>query len=198
MFLRASPSSFLRKEPALRASLHARTRSRSRLPVRRPRSSIPDPSRSAAARPPRPLPLERQRTQPLAPRAGRPDGCHTPLCAEGAGPYGNTGKHRPADWYLMPSISLTILTETLRFAQDDGCPAGLPGPDPDLGPPHSTKKRAAVSCSSFCSYSSTGYTLTCLLSLPRRSKAILPSAVAKSVSSLPILTFRPGWRWVPL
>ena len=27
---------------------------------------------------------------PLAPRAGRPDGCHTPLCAEGAGPYGNT------------------------------------------------------------------------------------------------------------
>ena len=28
--------------------------------------------------------------QPLAPRAGRPDGYHTPLCAEGAGPYGNT------------------------------------------------------------------------------------------------------------
>ena len=62
-------------------------------------------------------PLERQRTQPLAPRAGRPDGCHTPLCAESAGPYGNTGKHRPADWYLMPSISLTILTEILRFVE---------------------------------------------------------------------------------
>ena len=25
----------------------------------------------------------------------RPDGCHMPLCAKGAGPYGNTGKHRP-------------------------------------------------------------------------------------------------------
>ena len=25
----------------------------------------------------------------------RPDGCHTPLCAAGAGPFGNTGKHRP-------------------------------------------------------------------------------------------------------
>ena len=84
-------------------------------------------------RPPRPLPLERQRTQPLAPRAGRPDGCHTPLCAEGAGPYGNTGKHRPADWYLMPSISLTILTEILRFAQDDSERRGSPIPDTPSG-----------------------------------------------------------------
>ena len=25
----------------------------------------------------------------------RPDGCHMPLCAAGAGPFGNTGKHRP-------------------------------------------------------------------------------------------------------
>ena len=25
----------------------------------------------------------------------RPDGCHMPLCAAGAGPYGNTGKHHP-------------------------------------------------------------------------------------------------------
>ena len=25
----------------------------------------------------------------------RPDGCHKPLCAAGAGPFGNTGKHRP-------------------------------------------------------------------------------------------------------
>ena len=24
----------------------------------------------------------------------RPDGCHMPLCAAGAGPFGNTGKHR--------------------------------------------------------------------------------------------------------
>ena len=33
-------------------------------------------------RPPRPLPPERQRTHPLAPRADRPDGCHTPLCGQ--------------------------------------------------------------------------------------------------------------------
>ena len=25
----------------------------------------------------------------------RPDGCHMPLCAAGAGPFGNTGKHHP-------------------------------------------------------------------------------------------------------
>ena len=31
----------------------------------------------------------------MAPRADRPDGCHMPLCAAGAGPFGNTGKHRP-------------------------------------------------------------------------------------------------------
>ena len=31
----------------------------------------------------------------LGAKGRRPDGCHTPLCAAGAGPYGNTGKHRP-------------------------------------------------------------------------------------------------------
>ena len=77
-----------------------------------------------------------------------------------------------------------------RMTVESGAPRSRSRPRPSA----EHKKRAAVSCSSFCSYSSTGYTLTCLLSLPRRSKAILPSAVAKSVSSLPILTFRPGWR----
>ena len=32
----------------------------------------------------------------LGTQGQRPDGCHTPLCAAGAGPYGNTGKHCPA------------------------------------------------------------------------------------------------------
>ena len=31
----------------------------------------------------------------LGTKGRRPDGCHMPLCAAGAGPYGNTGKHRP-------------------------------------------------------------------------------------------------------
>ena len=52
---------------------------------------------------------------------GRP-----PLCREAAGPFGNNGKHRPADWYLMPSASLTILTEILRSAQDDAGRRGSP------------------------------------------------------------------------
>ena len=61
-------------------------------------------------------------------RADRPDGCHMPLCAKGAGPCGNTGKHLPADWYLSRDDSLSACTEILRFAQDDCCPAGLPDP----------------------------------------------------------------------
>ena len=32
---------------------------------------------------------------PWHPSGQRPDGCHRPLCAAGAGPFGNTGKHRP-------------------------------------------------------------------------------------------------------
>ena len=31
----------------------------------------------------------------LGTKGRRPDGCHRPLCAAGAGPFGNTGKHRP-------------------------------------------------------------------------------------------------------
>ena len=67
-------------------------------------------------------------TKPLAPRADRPDGYHIPLYAKGVGPCGNTGKPRPADWYLARDDSLLACTEILRFAQDDGCPAGLPDP----------------------------------------------------------------------
>ena len=32
----------------------------------------------------------------------------------------------PADWYLPALLSLTVLTEILRFAQDDEWEAGLP------------------------------------------------------------------------
>ena len=31
----------------------------------------------------------------LGTKGRRPDGCHMPLCAAGAGPFGNIGKHRP-------------------------------------------------------------------------------------------------------
>ena len=30
----------------------------------------------------------------------------------------------PADWYLVAFPLLTVLTEILRFTQDDECPAG--------------------------------------------------------------------------
>ena len=39
---------------------------------------------------------------------------YAPLRPTAAGPFGNTGKHRPADWYLSAFCSLTILTEILR------------------------------------------------------------------------------------
>ena len=62
----------------------------------------------------------------------RPDGCHTPPCRAAAGPFGNTGKHRPADWYLTTDDSISALTEILRCAQDDEWEAGLH--EPDLNP----------------------------------------------------------------
>ena len=40
-----------------------------------------------------------------------------PLCAKGAGPCGNTGKHLPADWYLSRDDSLSACTEILRFVE---------------------------------------------------------------------------------
>ena len=44
-------------------------------------------------------PPERSDAQPFYTTLGtegqRPDGCHRPLCATGAGPFGNTEKHRP-------------------------------------------------------------------------------------------------------
>ena len=36
----------------------------------------------------------------------------------------------PADWYLPALLSLTILTEILRFAQDDEWEAWLPSHQP--------------------------------------------------------------------
>ena len=135
-------------------------------------------------RPPRPLPPERQRRNLWPVRQRRPlrEYWKAPPRRLVFTAIGNT-------YYAYRDPSLA-----LRMTVGGGAPWSRSRPRPST----QHKKRAAVSCSSFCSYSSTGYTLTCLLSLPRRSKAILPSAVAKSVSSLPILTFRPGWRWVPL
>ena len=146
--------------------------------VRRPdpRSPIPAAPRLRALRA-RPLPPERSEHNPW-----------------------HRGPEGPMD-AIRPSVPKAQAPAGIQeSAADAPRPRSRPYRQPSRpqGRINSNKKRAAVSCSSFCSYSSTGYTLTCLLSLPRRSKAILPSAVAKSVSSLPILTFRPGWRWVPL
>jgi len=50
----------------------------------------------------------------LAPRAKRPGGAIN-LRGEAASTFGNTGKHRPADWYLPTFESLAIFTEILRW-----------------------------------------------------------------------------------
>ena len=36
----------------------------------------------------------------LGTKGRRPDGCHMPLCAAGAGPFGNTGKHHPLNPFV--------------------------------------------------------------------------------------------------
>ena len=43
----------------------------------------------------------------------------------------------------------------------------------------------------------TGYTDTCFLSRPLRSKRTIPSTLANKVSSPPLPTFSPGWIFVP-
>ena len=62
----------------------------------------------------RPGGISRSRTEPLAPRAVRPGGANNPR-GEAASTYGNTGKRRPADWYLLTFESLAIFTEILRW-----------------------------------------------------------------------------------
>ena len=57
----------------------------------------------------RPGGVSRSRTEPLAPRAVRPGGAINPR-GEAASTFGNTGKHRPADWYLPTFESLAIFT----------------------------------------------------------------------------------------
>ena len=61
----------------------------------------------------------------LAAQGQRPGGAINPR-GEAASTFGNTGKHRPADWYLSRDDSLPAYTEILRFTQDDEWEAGLP------------------------------------------------------------------------
>ena len=75
---------------------------RRRRPLREYRQAPPRPrsrSRPRHRRPPQQRPPLSEAMQPfyttLGTKGRRPDGCHTPLCAAGAGPYGNTGKRRP-------------------------------------------------------------------------------------------------------
>ena len=62
-------------------------------------------------------------TQPfyttLGTKGRRPDGCHTPLCAAGAGPFGNTGKHRP-DPDPDPDRAITPIKKAALRQQVDG------------------------------------------------------------------------------
>ena len=55
----------------------------------------------------------------------RPDGCHTPLCAEGAGPYGNTAAP-PTGIYCHWQYLLSV-PRSFADAQDD---SGSRSPDP--------------------------------------------------------------------
>ena len=63
----------------------------------------------------RPGGVSRSRTEPLAPRAVRPGGAINPHARKGVSTFGNTGKRRPADWYLPTFESLAIFTEILRW-----------------------------------------------------------------------------------
>ena len=62
-------------------------------------------------------------TQPfyttLGTKGRRPDGCHTPLCAAGAGPFGNTGKHRP-DPGPDPDRAISPIKKAALRQQVDG------------------------------------------------------------------------------
>ena len=62
-------------------------------------------------------------TQPfyttLGTKGRRPDGCHTPLCAAGAGPFGNTGKHRP-DPGPDPGRAISPIKKAALRQQVDG------------------------------------------------------------------------------
>ena len=54
----------------------------------------------------------------LGTKGRRPDGCHTPLCAAGAGPFGNTGKHRPDP---DPDRAITPIKKAALRQQVDYC-----------------------------------------------------------------------------
>ena len=62
-------------------------------------------------------PVRRSRSQaePWQPRAVRPGGWLNPHARKGVSTFGNTGKRRPADWYLPTFESLAIFTEILRW-----------------------------------------------------------------------------------
>ena len=66
----------------------------------------------------------------LAAQGQRPGGWLNPHARKGVSTFGNTGKRRPADWYLPTFESLAIFTEILRSAQDDSGRRGSPIPVP--------------------------------------------------------------------
>ena len=78
----------------------------------------------------RPGGVSRSQAEPWQPRAERPGGWFNPHARKGVSTFGNTGKRRPADWYLPKFESLAIFTEILRSAQDDSGRRGSPIPIP--------------------------------------------------------------------
>ena len=68
----------------------------------------------ARARSP-PVRRSRSQAEPWQPRAERPGGWLNPHARKGVSTFGNTGKHRPADWYLPTFESLAIFTKILRW-----------------------------------------------------------------------------------
>ena len=69
----------------------------------------------------RPGGVSRSQAEPWQPRAERPGGWFNPHARKGVSTFGNTGKRRPADWYLptFESNHLRFLPRSFAGAQDD-------------------------------------------------------------------------------
>ena len=71
-------------------------------------------------------PVRRSRSQaePWQPRAERPGGWLNPHARKGVSTFGNTGKHRPADWYLSRDDSLPAYTARILHRMRESAKVG--------------------------------------------------------------------------
>ena len=72
----------------------------------------------------RPGGVSRSRTEPWQPRAERPGGWLNPHARKGVSTFGNTGKHRPADWYLSRDDSLPAYTARILHRMRESAKVG--------------------------------------------------------------------------